>query len=271
MRQGSQFLTFVAVASVMTFLAAVQLGAAPKEISGPPPADLRSIIFMAGFGQIATTPAWSLHFEFHDQKYKAISTEEALALYRALVSEPPGEPKKHEGRREYGLRRQYKAEAETFFQSAPKIAGNTIPVYLSRPDSPALRFAEKAGTLCVFVPSVGVDKVFNTLRSDDRTRAWMIASSISVPFLKALATAFEKSEIPCLGVGVAYGSKNLADLDAILNLKTEYLALFAIKKDVLAFSEGVLTEEDLLEKADAFVKTRDMAAGVKKIRLTVPR
>lgn len=272
MRKPRTKLAFVALGfAAWTLLAGGQPGAVSDDSSGPPPAELRSISFMAKFGQIATTPEWSLHFQFRNQKYKGTSAEETLAAYRTLLLKPLGEPKKHEGRREPGLRQRYKGEAEAFFKSAPKIAGETIPVYLDSSTDPQIRFADNAGVLCVFVPSVGVDTVFNTLHSDERTRAWKIASSISVPFLKALATAFEKSEIGCVGVGVAYGSKNFADRDEILNLKEEYLALFASKKDTLAFAKGELAEEDLLEKADAFVKTRDMPADVKKIRLTVSR
>jgi hypothetical protein len=227
----------------------------PTPEPSPTPPTLAPLPLMLSMRALGGLSQWTLRFQFNN-KQQTDARENALQRYRdARLPE---------------VELKYRPNVEKFFPSAPKILGETYPEFLITRGSPVL-FGQGDNGVCVFVPGIAVGTILNTLRADERARAWRMASTIGLPLLSTLANAFEQSDVDCVGVGVTYGTKVFGSSeDDVLNLRPEFVAIFASKSQALAFSRTQLAEEDLLEKADGYVLTRDVT-DLKKIHFRLPR
>jgi len=129
-----------------------------------------------------------------------------------------------------------------------------------------IRLIEFNGEKCLVV-NIFSDKIFNTLRTNSKDRATKIISDRAIPLLNVIYKQFKDTNISYLGVTVTYGSKNFSHSDMITP-DSEVLSAIVSKKIFKEFDNLSITEKDLINKLNLYLKDRNMKIGtVKKINI----
>lgn len=240
------------------------------------PADPNALqtVFRIADESVLLSDIWELHVYLApaDKKYAPSSREDLATYFQQEVVKTPSSCSRSGCQAEYALAQKHRDAVAKALNELPKVIGDSVmPMFwteigLNDQQLP-VRFAKMHEQTCVVIPYIGVDTVFNTLRSDAKQRARKIASGYVMPLLASVHASLGDANIPCIAIGVVYGSKNFADRSEVMNLKPEYLLASVPRSVVQKFKDGELTDDEVLKQADVFMMDREMVADVKKIKL----
>lgn len=168
----------------------------------------------------------------------------------------------------YNLTLKYTDNIKKIFDELGLIGNETGKFLHDKNDIP-IYFAEMKNNIVFFVTSVGSDKIFNTLRTSSKNRAAKIIQSMILPVMKSFQDSFKGSNIKYYGIIIGYGSKDFSDESDALNLRPEVLAFIVSSENCRKFSEGIITDDQLIDSSDIYLSDRDMRHQIKKIKVTL--
>ncbi|MDD5525473.1 MAG: hypothetical protein PHV90_09570 [Smithella sp.] len=138
--------------------------------------------------------------------------------------------------------------------------------YLYNNNTVPMRFANKDNKVVFLLTKYGSQMVFNTLRVSAKDRAAKIIGSLILPAMKEFKRAFNGSGICYYGMTVFFGSKDFSKESDILNLEPEMVTMVVSSEQYQKYSEGTITDDDLLTSADIYSTDRE-TSDVKKIKI----
>ncbi len=196
------------------------------------------------------------------------SSEEILKDFEKWLQKKPEKSIDKEEISKYNLALKYKDNIKKVFDKLGLI-GNETGKFLNDKNDIPIYFTEMNNNIVFFVTRVGSDKVFNTLRTSSKNRAAKIIQSMILPVMKSFQDSFKGSNIKYYGIIIGYGSKDFSDESDALNLRPEVLAFIVSSENCRKFSEGIITEDQLIDSADIYLSDRDMRHQIKKIKVTL--
>jgi hypothetical protein len=133
-----------------------------------------------------------------------------------------------------------------------------------------VRFAQAETGMVFLVTGVGSSTVFNTLRTTPKSRAAKIISTKILPEMETFYDFFKDTDIKYCGMAVVYGSEDFSDESiSRVSLKAEVVTLVVSSENCKKFVDGIMTEDQLIDLSDIYLKDRDMGFNVKKIKVTI--
>lgn len=232
-------------------------GAAPKTGSDKNLAsvDLLEDFDSAKFFGGTSKTHWALTFHHQDVRYPAKTARE--------LSADLAKPDSYNGRKEL---RAYQSQLNNL-PDRISLLGGTLTYFLYGEANPLpFRLVRFKGTKC-FIAYVASSNVYNTNRLGSvNQRAARAASSYALPTLRALAEAFQDTDIDTLALFVTYGTKDFLSRSALAT-KAEVLGVVISKRDLQAFADNELSDKDVLKKALVLVSDRDAIFDFIKVEL----
>jgi len=233
----------------------------------PPLIPLMSVLNEGTFAEIL----WSLGIDLKQSEYRPKSNEEVLKDFDQWLLSKPNKERWRGEIAEYNFALKYKETIKKIIDRLSFI-GSERGMFLcdksSIPISP--RFAQGENGIVFLVTGVGSPTVYNTLRTTPKSRAAKIISSKILPEMQAFYDFFKDSDINYCGMTVIYGSQDFSDKSISgVSLKAEVVTLIVSSDNCKKFVEGVITEDQLIDLSDIYLKDRDMGFNVKKIKVTL--
>ena len=211
---------------------------------------------------------WELGIAYSENSNRPKLNEEVLEDFEEWLQRKPRK-EVIERITEYNLALKYKENIKEIFSDLSLIGNKTgMFLYDDTVEIP-IRFAQKENKIVFIVTRVGSDNVFNTLRTTSKTRAAEIISSMILPEMRSFYDSFKGTDIKYYGMIIAYGSKNFLEESKVLDLKPEIVALIVSAENCKKFTEGLITEDEMIELSDIYLKDRDMLTGIKKTKITL--
>jgi hypothetical protein len=235
-------------------------------ITTPPP--LVPLISVLNVGTFVET-LWSLGVGLDQPEYKPKSNEEVLKDFNQwLLSKPKVERWKGEIA-EYNFALKYKENIKKIIDHLSFI-GSERGMFLYNKMEIPVRFAQAETGMVFLVTGVGSSTVFNTLRTTPKSRAAKIISTKILPEMETFYDFFKDTDIKYCGMAVVYGSEDFSDESiSRVSLKAEVVTLVVSSENCKKFVDGIMTEDQLIDLSDIYLKDRDMGFNVKKIKVTL--
>lgn len=126
-------------------------------------------------------------------------------------------------------------------------------------------FVRTATDTCLYLGTHFYDKLFNTLRTDEKERARTVVNELIIPQLYEAYKCFANTDFRVIGVGGVSLNKSFADDSSLAVCDHETVVLFINKDDIRdCVDEFLLTEEELLKKASIYLLSD---SGKRKVSL----
>ena len=144
-------------------------------------------------------------------------------------------------------------------ESGPFYCNGSVPCFFAQ---------SKDYGLTLVITNTCVSKILNTLRFTPKQRASKIIVSYILPALKAFDKYFYDNNIKYFGFSLSYGSQDFTDKSS-LAIKPEWVCVVCSTKTIKQYSEGEISEDELVNLADIYVQDRDMFTEIKKIKIKI--
>jgi hypothetical protein len=136
---------------------------------------------------------------------------------------------------------------------------SSLPVYFTLRDSSSL----------LVVSGIATETVYNTQRSTGRSRAVKALTNMILPSLETLIRADLHKATKYFALCAVYGSKDFSDEGEALNQMAESTVFVAKASQCARFVAGEISEDELVDGADIYLRDREMVTGLKKVKLTI--
>jgi hypothetical protein len=258
---------FVAIA-LLTSVTFGQTGskerATPQQVWSPQLQSAVSILDVESLGRMT----WELTFGLQSEKYKPKTNEDVIKDVGKWLQNRPTKDERIGQIAEYKLMLQYQKNINELFQRMNYVGSDQTGKFLYHEGEVPIRFGLRGNGLTILVTGVASDGVYNILRLTSRQRAMKVISSMILPSLKYFDDAFQKTTIKYYGMLVFYGSDDFLN-KTVFGPTPEVVAVVVSASNCGRFVRSELSEDDLLKDADIFMGDRDMATGIKKVKLTL--
>ena len=210
---------------------------------------------------------WSLAIRFQVEKYKALTPAELAEAIKREDYNPVGVAK-HPSQLPVWRKC---SECAVEFVSNWTYVGEANSVQWVKGFRDSIVTIEKyQGKTYMAFNGVGIDTVFNTLRTTARSRAANIFEKVVVPAVKKLAGA-KSCSATCPVDGyilvVTYGSKDFSKRSDVLNLEAEALLVLAPAQDARQLAANLMDTESFLERCIIFLSDRDAIFEATRVKL----
>lgn len=196
-----------------------------------------------------------------DKDHVPKSSKEALEDFIKSLNE---KDKTKEGT--WGLK--YEKDVKRVFDNLKLIGGDWGKFVCSRTLGP-VRFAQKGDGVVFLLTKVCSNNIYNTLRTNAKSRASKIITSMVLPSMKAFYDSLGSTDIKYYGMVVAYGSKDFSkEADDLFNLRAEVVCLVVHAKTCKKFVEGIITDDELINASEIYLQDRDVK-HLKRIKVNL--
>ena len=126
-------------------------------------------------------------------------------------------------------------------------------------------FVRTSADTCLYLGTHFYDKIFNTLRTDEKERARTVVNELVLPQLYEAYKCFVNTDFSVIGVGGVSLNKSFTDDSSLTVCDHETVVVFMNKDDIRdCFEDFLLTEEELLKKASIYLLSD---SGKRKVSL----
>ena len=267
MQRFLSFFVIFLIIILLTFSSLSQIQSQDtEETTAPPP--LLPLISVLNRGTFADV-LWGLGIDLNEPEYKPKSSEEVLKDFNEWLQSKPQEESWIGEITEYNFAIKYKENIKEIVDHFSFI-GSERGMFLYNKKEIPLRFAQVENGIVFLVTGIGSSTVYNTLRTTSKSRASKIISAKILPEIGTFYDFFKDTDIKYYGMTVIYGSKDFSDKSISgLSLKAEVVTLVVSSENCKKFSEGIITEDQLIDLSDIYLKDRDMGFKVKNIEVTL--
>jgi hypothetical protein len=263
-----RFWSFLIIFLVIISVVTLSFGQIKTQQAGKQPTPLQPLMSVLNVEASFADLKWNLAIGYGEPENKPKLYEEFNEDFDDWLQRKPQVDERKGQIAEYNLAFKYKENIKKVFENFGLI-GSELGMFLYSENEIPIRFAQIENELVFLVTRVGSNKVYNTLRSTSKNRAAKIISSNILPELKAFYDSFKNTDIKYYGMIVAYGGKDFLNKSTALNLKTEVVAFIVSSENCKKFSEGIITEDELVDLSDIYLKDRDMVTDIKKIKVAL--
>ena len=147
-----------------------------------------------------------------------------------------------------------------------KYIGDEEGRFLYGDESIPVGFARTNGSLTLVLSAIASGKVYNTLRTSDKTRASKVVASVILPVIRELTETVPTDQIRYFAIEVCYGSKDFSDED-MPGAEGEIVITVVPSERAKQFAGASLSREQLLNWSDVYIFTHE-ASALEKVKLS---
>lgn len=160
----------------------------------------------------------------------------------------------------------YKDAISSIYTEWDKASGNYKPVFVSNEKGSPILCDYKNASKALIFHTLAYSSTFNVLKLKERDRALMMVTDVLIPTMSEAAKKIPAA-IKYYGVAIAYGSKDFSEKNEFS--KSDWLLMVVPTNLAKDYSDGYITEDELLEKSDIYLSPRDYYSMIKKIKLEI--
>lgn len=158
----------------------------------------------------------------------------------------------------------YRNQIRQLLNALDAMSGRT-PFYF---ESAAVKSLHYKDGNCIII-NLALDIVYNTIRTTSNSRFAEVLRACIIPHLSHFSKEFKSEEIINFGIIITYGSRNILGKTGYPELKAESGCIIINKNDCRKFTDGEITENELLANSSVYLSDRDMIGGIKKVDIKI--
>jgi len=162
------------------------------------------------------------------------------------------------------IRLKYKSQIKQILNAMDVMGDRTVFYFTKFP----VRIFKYNDGYCILI-TLAIDTIYNTIRTTSNSRFAETLRACVIPKIGYFSEEFESEEIRYFGFIITYGSRNFLEESGYPNLRAELGCIIINKIDCQKFTDGEITENELLANSNKYLSDRDMLLGFKKVDIKI--
>lgn len=140
--------------------------------------------------------------------------------------------------------------------------GKFLPLQGESDISPVKPFSDNGKRGIIFSGVVSTS-IYNTIQTDAKERVSRVISSCLLPQMGGIHESMKDASLDFYGITFFYGAKDFTDDYATAD--GEMTAIVLPVEDVKEYSEGKITDKELIKRSRVYMSDKDMSTGYRKV------